>query len=289
MSQIDTRILELAGITPTSDTHLNAIKLFKWFADVEQSKKDEIITYMEKLVDYPFTKFFYHGTNIGECIEEVLADKFIDIVPKELPRYDKRTNKLLKSKKKNPIYAEYHKKHGTNSKQFEYLVESDTHGEYPRLEIKVIRAVESKEDKKTRKYDQVQQLLVERALTKSQGSGGNGTFQQTKPDLFDHMLCVVVYLDCVDLFLVPSSAINKEENIIITKAGTIGGHLILSPQHAHSKKNANGTYQEGHLSLDDLKDYHIASYDSEEKLFASESLNKYIQKIYLLENNDRNI
>jgi len=105
MSQIDTRVLKRVGITPTSDTHLDSIEFFKWLSNpaVEKSKKDEILEYQKELVNHPFTKFFYYYTNIGECLEEVLANKFIDIVPKELPKYHKTTNELLKSKEKNPI------------------------------------------------------------------------------------------------------------------------------------------------------------------------------------------
>jgi hypothetical protein len=155
-----------------------------------------------------------------------------------------------------------------------------------RLEVKVIRAIEGKEKEDNgEKLYQIQTPQWERALTFSQGSGGNGTFQQTKPEFCDYVMGIVVYADQVDFYVVPSIDINKEENIVSAvdtdsetgkKKKGITGHLILKPQHGKAEKNTNGTYKEGHLVLAQLGAYKKLSVFSEQELLATDNIAKYI-------------
>ena len=256
---------------------------------IHNPKLEAVIIEADKLRQQPFLRFFYYGTNIGETLEEVIGRKFdIDIVPKLIKERTKNGKGFKKNLQVNPVYKEYYKTHGMTSTNFDWLFRKG--GNLLKLEVKVIRAAEGKEKLTSEKLYQIQTPLVERALTYNQGSGGNGTFQQTKPEFFDYVMGIVIYSDRVDFYLVPSADINREENIINgvveideetgKKKKGIGGKLILKPQHGKAQKNSDGTYKEGHLVLDQLNDpkdgYLKLSVYTEEELLSKDTLNKYI-------------
>lgn len=269
---IDTKLLIAAGITPTYDPYKDQDLFFVAMENPEIRAK---VNSARAEITKPFLRFFHYGTNIGEAMEEVVGRKFEGIIPKTI-QIPKSNGKGFKTEK-NPIYTTYYKEHNLKPSNFDWLFYGADDKIY-RLEVKVIRAIEGKEKEEAgEKLYQIQTPQWERALTFAQGSGGNGTFQQTKPEFCDYVMGIVVYADQVDFYIVPSADINKEENIIpaIKKKG-ISGHLILKPQHGKAEKNTNGTYKEGHLVLAQLSDYKKLSAFNEQELLATDSIAKYI-------------
>ena len=277
---IDTKLLVAAGITPTYDPYKDQ-ELF--FLAMEKADVRVKVNSALEEISKPFSRFFHYGTNVGEAFEEVVGKKFKEIIPKTI-QVSKKNSKGLKTEK-NPVYTKYYKEHNLKPSNFDWLFYGED-GKIYRLEVKVIRAIEGKEKADDgEKLYQIQTPQWERALTFAQGSGGNGTFQQTKPEFCDYVMGIVVYSDQVDFYIVPSADINKEKNIVAAvdvdpetgkKKKGISGHLILKPQHGKAEKNANGTYKEGHLVLAQLNDYKKLSVFSKEELLANDSLYKYI-------------
>ena len=269
---IDTKLLLAAGIVPTYNPYKDQELFFLAIDNADTRAK--VVSALSEITK-PFLRFFHYGTNVGEAFEEVVGKKFNEIIPKVI-QVPKKSGKGLKTEK-NPIYTKYYKDHGLKPSNFDWLFYG-TDSRIYRLEVKVIRAIEGKEKEEAgEKLYQIQTPQWERALTFSQGNGGNGTFQQTKPEFCDYVMGIVVYADQVDFYIVPSKDINKEENIIPAagKKG-ISGHLILKPQHGKAEKNMNGTYKEGHLVLSQLDNYKALSVYSEEELLAKDTINKYI-------------
>lgn len=277
---IDKRLQEAIGIVRTHDTEANNLAFLEALKDPKNLAK-VIETYKDN--SYPFYRFYAnYNTGIGETIEEIVGKKFSDIIPKQIVTVNAKTGKTSKPKA-NPVYKEYYKEHGLKGSNFDWLLQ--TKAGIRKVEVKVIRAADSK-DRIGSKIYETPSLLEERALTYAKGKDAhNGTFQQTKPELFDYILGIVMYADRVDYYLVPTEDINHEENIIWNESSKgrkyISGKLILRPQHAKAQKNPNGTYTEGHLVLSELQDeadgYHILSAHSEEELLAVDSLCKYIK------------
>jgi len=271
---IDTKLLIAAGITPTYDPYKDQELFF--LAMEKPDTRVKVNSTLEEITK-PFSRFFHYGTNVGEAFEEVVGRKFNkEIIPKKIPAFHKKTGRPV-DPTPNPIYTEYYKEHKLKASNFDWLFYG-TDGKIYRLEVKVIRAIEGKEKEEDgEKLYQIQTPQWERALTFAQGSGGNGTFQQTKPEFCDYVMGIVVYADQVDFYIVPSADINKEENIIpaIKKKG-ITGHLILKPQHGKAEKNANGTYKEGHLVLSQLANYKKLSVYNEQELLELDKLGNYL-------------
>jgi hypothetical protein len=145
---------------------------------------------------------------------------------------------------------------------FDWLFYS-TDDEIYRLEVKVIRAIEGKEKEKNgEKFYQIQTPQWERALTFAEGSGGNGSFQQTKAEMFDYIMGIVIYSDQVDYYVVPADDIKS-------------GKLKIGNQHAGAIKEDDST-NEGHLGLKDLDSYKKLSVFSEEELLSIDKIAKYI-------------
>ena len=271
---VHTKLLLAAGITPTYNPNKDQ-ELF--FLAMEKAETRVKVNTALAEISQPFSRFFYYGTNIGEAMEEVVGKRFNkEIIPKKIPAFHKKTGRPV-DPIPNPIYVKYYEEHKLKASNFDWLFYG-TDGKIHRLEVKVIRAIEGKEKEEDgEKLYQIQTPQWERALTFSQGSGGNGTFQQTKPEFCDYVMGIVVYADQVDFYIVPATDINKEENIIPAgKKKGINGHLILKPQHGKAERNANGTYREGHLVLAQLSAYKKVSVFNEEELLAADTLNKYI-------------
>jgi len=276
-----TKLLVAAGVTPGYDPDRNLELFLEAIADPAVLKK---VKKVQKAIAQPFIRFFYYGTNVGEVFEEIVGRKFTDIIPKvrSVPRSNGRGQRL----ERNPVYTDYYREHGLKPSNFDWLF-TDTTGAIRRLEVKVIRAIEGKEKEDNgEKLYQIQTPQWERALSSSQGSGGNGTFQQTKPEFFDYVMGIVVYTDKVDFFVVPASDINREENIVPAveidpetgrRSRGISGHLILKPQHGKAEKNTNGTYKEGHLVLSQLgPEYCKLSVSSETELLTKARLSELL-------------
>lgn len=275
---IDTKLLLAAGIAPTYDPYKDQ-QLFCLAMEKPETRIKVNSALAE--ITQPFLRFFHYGTNVGEAFEEVVGKKFEGIIPKTI-KIPKKNGKGYKTDK-NPVYTSYYKEHKLKPSNFDWLFYG-TDSKIYRLEVKVIRAIEGKEKEDNgEKLYQIQTPQWERALTVSQGSGGNGTFQQTKPEFCDYVMGIVVYSDQIDFYIVPSTDINKEENIVsaaeVDKTGKkkkgISGHLILKPQHGKAEKNPNGTYKEGHLVLAQVGAYKKLSVYSEEELLRKDTLDKY--------------
>lgn len=206
---------------------------------------------------FPFSELFYIGTEIGELGEEICETVFKDIIARKIP-----------NQKTNKIYEDYFKKFKMKPSNFDLLVNIEN--ELKRIEVKVIRAAKSKKKRIRGNLWDIPESLRDRALTASERKEiGNLSFQQTKADMFDYLLGVVIYLDKMDFILVPSNDIKS-------------GELKITNQHAGAIKE-DGSTGEGHLSLPDVEEkYTICSVYSKEEVEQSQlTLSKYI--------NDRNI
>lgn len=249
--------LAALGITRTYDTNKDH-ELFLLAMESPENRKK--VFQAQQQMATPFYRFFSnYGTGIGETIEEVVGKKFVEFLPKEEPKLDKN-GKPLKSKIKSKIYEDYNRQHNKKPSNYDWL--AIIKNQIISFEIKVIRAAESKPNVGDKLYE-IPSLLEERALSFAEGiTSGNATFQQTKAELFDYLLGVVVYSDQVDFYIVPSDDIKS-------------GKLKITNQHAGAIKE-DGSTGEGHLSVKDLDSYKVLSVYSEEELLAKDSLNKYI-------------
>jgi len=210
---------------------------------------------------YPFSELFYIGTGIGERGEKICQRVFKDIVPRKILTSNNSLNN-------NPVYKEYCKTFNVKASNFDLLIESKD--QLKRIEVKVIRAAKSTEPVDENDLWAIPSSLRDRALTFAERKEcGNITFQQTKPDMFDYLLGMVIYLDQMDFILVPTDDIKS-------------GKLRITNQHAGAIKE-DGSTGEGHLSLIDVEEkYTICSVSSKEEVENSTlELSKYI--------NDRNI
>lgn len=256
---VDKFLLEAVGITRTSDTLADNTKFFE--ALKNPANVDKVLT-AQKEHSYPFYRFFSNwGTGIGETIEEAIGKKFTEMVPKQLRKISPKTGMPLKGFTKNPVYTDYNKTHSKKASNYDWL--AIIKKQLTCIEVKVIRAAESK-DGQTDKLNELPSLLEERALAFAEGSkSGNGSFQQTKAELFDYLLGVVIYADQVDFYLVPSADIKS-------------GKLKITNQHAGAIKE-DGSTNEGHLAYRDLDAYKFLTVYNEEELLATDSLTKYIK------------
>jgi hypothetical protein len=253
---VDIRLLDAVGLARTHDTRKDTLLYHLALENPDNRKKVDLV--LEEMF-YPFYRFFSnYGTGIGETMEEVVGVKFTDFIPKLVSKVGK-DGRLLKGKVKNEAYKDYNTKFGKKPSNYDWL--ANTNGGVTCWEVKVIRAAEGKQSQETKLYE-LPSLLEERALTHAQGTGGNGSFQQTKAEMFDYMLGVVVYADQVDFYIVPSADIKS-------------GKLKITNQHAGAIKD-DGSTGEGHLAVRTLDAYKILSVYTEEELLAADTLNKYI-------------
>ena len=251
-------LMDLVGLVRTHATDQDELKFFK--------KIQQDPGYLNQIVDHleegsaPFYRFFSnYGTGIGETIEEMVGEKFTDIIPKTFPKYSKH-GVPLKSREKNKVYSEYNRRTGKKPSNYDWLVEVD--GAVKSLEVKVIRATEGKIKQETKLYE-IPSLLEERVLCFSERHrSGNQSFQQTKAELFDYILGIVLYKDQVDYYLVPSDDIKS-------------GKLKITNQHAGAIKD-DGSTNEGHLMVNQLGEYKILSVHDENSMLSPDTLTKYI-------------
>jgi autotransporter adhesin len=260
---VDLQLLNAIGITRTHDTVADSLKFFESLNDPTNLK---LVQQTLAQNSYPFYRWFSnYGTGIGETIEEVIGIKFINnVVPKMIAPTSKRlkSGKIKEYKpKKNPAYAEYNKANSKKPSNYDWL--AIIKNELSCVEVKVIRATESKPNQGSKIFE-LPSLLEERALPYAErDKSGNQTFQQTKPDMFDYLLGVTIYADQVDFYLVPSVDIKS-------------GKLKITNQHAGAINDDGGT-NEGHLAVGTLDEYIFLTVKTEEELLASDDLNKYIK------------
>jgi len=253
---IPIQLLKAAGIDRTHDT---AADIQQYHEALRNSETLDKVIAQSKEMSYPFYRFFSnYGTGIGETMEEVVGDKFTDFIPKLVPKVSK-DGKPLKGKVKNETYKDYNTKFSKKPSNYDWL--ANTNSGITCWEVKVIRAAEGKQSQETKLYE-LPSLLEERALTHAEGTGGNGSFQQTKAEMFDYMLGVVIYADQVDFYIVPSTDIKS-------------GKLKITNQHAGAIKD-DGSTGEGHLAVRTLDAYKVLSVYTEEELLSNDTLDKYI-------------
>ena len=251
------KLLNAVGIEPTHDTKGDMIKYHKALKD--ESNITKVISVLEQK-DEPFYRFFSnYGTGIGETIEEVVGIRFKEFIPKHIPKIGKK-GQTLQSKIKNKVYTEYNKRTGKKPSNYDHLALFGA--DITSWEIKVIRSAESKPKQDSKLYE-IPSPLEERSLSFKDGqNSGNASFQQTKPDMFDYLLGVVIYNDQVDFYIVPSEDIKS-------------GKLNLINQHAGAI-NEDGSTDEGHLLLSDVGEYKVKTVYTEEELLSSDNLLNYI-------------
>lgn len=259
---VDLKLLNAVGLARTHDTVSDSLKFFESLNDPANLK---LVQDTLNQNSYPFYRWFSnYGTGIGETIEEVVGVKFANnVIPKSIVLT--KTTKSGKVKtlqpKKNPKYAEYNKANGKKPSNYDWLIVIKN--VLSSVEVKVIRATESKPNQGS-KITELPSLLEERALPYAErDKSGNQTFQQTKPDMFDYLLGVTVYADQVDFYLVPSADIKS-------------GKLKITNQHAGAINEDGGT-NEGHLAVGTLDEYKFLTVNTEEELLAPDDLSKYIK------------
>lgn len=260
---VDLQLLNAVGITRTHDTLADSLKFFDLLNDPANLK---LVQQTLAQNSYPFYRWFSnYGTGIGETIEEVIGVKFANnVIPKMIipdPKVLKSGKTKILKAKKNKEYAEYNTATGKKPSNYDWL--AIIKGVSSSLEVKVIRATESKPNQGS-KILELPSLLEERALPYlERDKSGNQTFQQTKPDMFDYLLGAVLYADRVDFYLVPSADIKS-------------GKLKITNQHAGAIED-DGSTTEGHLAVGTLDEYIFLTVETEEELLAPDDLNKYIK------------
>lgn len=258
MTVVPIQLLNAVGITRTHNTVGDWLKFNEALKDETNRVKFEEALHK---MDQPFYRFFSnYGTGIGETMEEIVAKRFKDIVPKRIPKIGK-DGQPLKSTIKNPIYERYNKENSKKHSNYDWLADAENPVS---VEVKVIRATSSKPKHDSKLYE-IPSLLEERALTFAErGKIGNQSFQQTKYHYFDYLLGVVVYIDQVDFYIVPSSDIKN-------------GKLKITNQHAGAIM-ADGSTNEGHLALKRIEQYKVKTVYTEEELLSEDSVLNYITK-----------
>lgn len=246
---IPEQLLNSTNTPRTHDTYQNMLDHYNALKN-NPAMLDAAIKTLETTLNYPFYRFFSnYGTGIGETMEEVAARKFTDIIPKK------------DGKKKSKVYEDYNNRNNKKPSNYDFLI--TVNGVIKSGEAKVIRAAESKPKQQDKIYE-LPSLLEERALTYDErNASGNQTFQQTKAELFDYLLGIVIYADQVDFYLVPSGDIKS-------------GKLKITNQHAGAILE-DGSTNEGHLSVKDLDSYKVLSVYNEKDLMAADTLAKYIK------------
>jgi len=241
---LDKHVLEAIGFSRSEDTAGDTLDFFKALKASPQLL-DNVIDSI-KSADFPFYNLYAnYGTGIGETVEEIVEDKFIDIISK--------------TKQTKVIYEEFYRANNCKATNFDRLLEKDD--KHLKIEIKVIRAASGKPKIKGKKYQAIPSLLEERALSFADISqSGNGSFQQTKAKEFDYILGVLVCKDQVNMYLVPSKDI-------------LDGTLKITNQHAGAILE-DGSTNEGHLSLSDVMagNYLIGEYKTEKELLTKAKL-----------------
>lgn len=241
---LDKHVLEAIGFSRSEDTAGDTLDFFKALKASPQLL-DNVIDSI-KSADFPFYNLYAnYGTGIGETVEEIVEDKFIDIISK--------------TKQTKLIYEEFYRANNCKATNFDRLLEKDD--KHLKIEIKVIRAASGKPKIKGKKYQAIPSLLEERALSFADISqSGNGSFQQTKAKEFDYILGVLVCKDQVNMYLVPSKDI-------------LDGTLKITNQHAGAILE-DGSTNEGHLSLSDVMagNYLIGEYKTEKELLTKAKL-----------------
>lgn len=241
---LDKYVLEAIGFSRSEDTAGDTLDFFKALKASPQLI-DTVIASI-KSADFPFYNLYAnYGTGIGETVEEIVEDKFIDIISK--------------TKQTKVIYEEFYRANNCKATNFDRLLEKDD--KHFKIEIKVIRAASGKPKIKGKKYQAIPSLLEERALSFADISqSGNGSFQQTKAKEFDYILGVLVCKDQVNMYLVPSKDI-------------LDGTLKITNQHAGAILE-DGSTNEGHLSLSDVMagNYLIGEYKTEKELLTKAKL-----------------
>lgn len=252
---IPSPLLDAVGIQRTHDTMADTIAYH-----VAIGAPDHIVKALKEM-NVPFYRFFSnYGTGIGETIEEVVGQRFQEFIPKEIPKIGKNGN-LLKAKQKNPVYINYNKENGKKPSNYDHLaIIADVITSW---EVKVIRATSAKPSVSGNKIYEIPSLLEERALSASENTRcSNTSFQQTKAEMFDYLLGVVMYSDRVDFYIVPSSDIKN-------------GKLKITNQHAGAIME-DGSTNEGHLDFQLLSEYKVKSVYTEEELLEKDSLENYL-------------
>lgn len=253
---IPVELLNAVGIERTHDTMADMILYHQALENEDNRLKvNETLDQMNK----PFYRYFAnYGTGIGETIEEVVGRRFQEFIPKYIAKLGKN-GQPLKGKKKNPVYTDYNKATGKKPSNYDWLAQLN---DLTSWEVKVIRSAEGKPKIGDKIYE-IPSLLEERALTFEEGyRSGNGSFQQTKAELFDYLLGVVVYSDQVDFYVVPSADIKN-------------GKLKITNQHAGAIME-DGSTNEGHLALRDVEAYKVKTVYTEEELLENDSLFNYL-------------
>lgn len=188
---------------------------------------------------FPYIDIFSLSTNSGEEVEKLLSDKiFTDLCRVSNKNHDHTTKNT-----KKPIETK--------------LIRMMTKG----LDSYESRAISILDE--DRGY-----------LTKTKKYGGNistSTFQQIKPKEFEFLLCVTLFKDGMDIFLLPSNMISP------LAKNRVNGKAYISGQH-------KGNDFEGQLNYNDkilTKHYLLSIYNKDNKIYFFDRENQKVGNEYI--------
>lgn len=236
---IDYILRQITGIPTSSSPIDDAIMILRTIQNTPTLIIDAINECTLYKKQNPFYKLFLYGTNIGEVGEEVLYLNIPNIVNKYVPKGEKFIP--------NCEYSEFNKNKKYKPTSYDLLCNNH------RLEIKVIRAIEKSNNNRGDLLNSILLSQLDRALSyKDNDKISNQTFQQTKPDNFDYLVGLLIYLDQIDMYVIPATDFKN-------------GTLKIGNQHAEAIKE-DGTTDGGHAFLKDLSSYKVKSFNSFEDI-----------------------
>jgi hypothetical protein len=188
---------------------------------------------------FPYIDIFSLSTNSGEEVEKLLSNEiFTDLCRVSNKNHDHITKKTKKT-----------------------------------IETKLIRmmvkGLETYENRSISILDKKRGFLSK--TKKYGGKISTSTFQQIKPKEFDFLLCVVLFKDGMDIFLLPSNMISPSAK------NKVDGKAYISGQH-------KGNSFEGQLNYNDKvfsKHYLLSIYNNGKNLYFFDRENQKIKNKYV--------
>jgi hypothetical protein len=188
---------------------------------------------------FPYIDIFSLSTNSGEEVEKLLSNEiFIDLCRVSNQNHDhttKNTKKLIETK----------------------------------MIRMMVKGLDSYENRAISILDKDRGCIFK--TKKYGGKISTTTFQQIKPKEFEYLLCVILFKDGMDIFLLPSNMISPS-----TKS-RVDGMAYISGQH-------KGNYFEGQLNYNDevlSKHYLLSIYNNGEMLYFFDRDSKKIKNEYI--------
>lgn len=187
---------------------------------------------------FPYLDIFKKSTDAGEDVEKLSCNIiFQDLNRVTNENYDQKTSE---------------NRHQVETKLIRMMVKGD--GGYDERAVSIL-------DKN---------IGFKQKLKKYGGNISTSTFQQVKPKKFEYLLCIILYKDGLDVFILPSKMISQ------TVKNRENGKAYLSGQHY-------GNYEEGQINYNDpiLNQHYLLSiYNDGKTLYYYNRENKTVGEIF---------